>query len=192
MNRNAIIEKLTSKRVKDYSFTIIFFIVFSFFIIFAIRPNLTTVFSLQKQLKELRVLDASYEDVIIHIVDLQSLLETNRDNMYLLDEALPASPQVNKVIDDLKKSASEAGVLIRKIDVGEVNLKEDEKKKDIKAFTLSMETNSDFTEVKTFIDQFMNQRRLKMVRNLSIIKDTKDGTGSASLKIKMDISGYYL
>ncbi len=192
MNRNAIIEKLTSKRVKDYSFTIIFFIVFSFFIIFAIRPNLTTVFSLQKQLKELRVLDTNYENVIVHIVDLQSMLETNRDNMYLLDEALPASPQVNKVIDDLKKSASESGVLIRKIDVGEVNLKEDEKKKDIKAFTLSMETNSDFTEVKTFIDQFMNQRRLKMVRNLSIIKDTKDGTGSASLKIKMDISGYYL
>lgn len=192
MNRNAIIEKLTSKRVKDYSFTIIFFIVFSFFIIFAIRPNLTTVFSLQKQLKELRALDASYENVIIHIVDLQSLLETNRDNMYLLDEALPGSPQVNKVIDDLKRSASESGVLIRKIDIGEVNLKEDEKKKDIKGFTLSLETNSNFVEVKSFIDQFMNQRRLKMVRNLSIIKDTKDGTGSASLKIKMDISGYYL
>jgi Tfp pilus assembly protein PilO len=192
MNRNAIIEKLTSKRVKDYSFTIIFFIVFSFFIIFAIRPNLTTVFSLQKQLKELRALDASYENVIIHIVDLQSLLETNRDNMYLLDEALPGSPQVNKVIDDLKRSASESGVPIRKIDIGEVNLKEDEKKKDIKGFTLSLETNSNFVEVKSFIDLFMNQRRLKMVRNLSIIKDTKDGTGSASLKIKMDISGYYL
>ena len=66
------------------------------------------------------------------------------------------------------------------------------RKKDIKGFTLSLETNSNFVEVKSFIDQFMNQRRLKMVRNLSIIKDTKDGTGSASLKIKMDISGYYL
>lgn len=192
VSRNRIVEKLTNKRVKDYSFTIVFFVVFSFFIVFAIRPNLNTVFTLQRQLTELRALDANYENVILHIVDLQTLLENNRDNLYLLDQGLPPTPQVNKVIDDLKRSASEAGLVMKKIDIGEVSLKEDVRKKDLRAFSVAIETDSAFPSIQEFVDRFLTQRRLKMLKNLSIIKESKDSTDSSKLKIKMEVSGYYL
>ncbi|MEN9327568.1 MAG: hypothetical protein RI947_376 [Candidatus Parcubacteria bacterium] len=198
MNRSKIVDNLTNKRVKDYSFTIAFFLIFSFFILFAIRPNLVTVFSLQKELNDLRVLDNNYENAILNIVQLQSMVEANRNNLFLLDQSLPQIPQVNKVIDDLNKAASDSGVLIKKVDIGEVNLKVDKSSRDTKTFAVDIETESDFTQVRRFIDVFMSQRRLKTMTNLSIIKevggfgDSFGSSESAILKIKLEVDGHYL
>lgn len=192
INRSELLNKLASRRIKDYSFTILFFFIFSFFLMFAIRPNLVTVFTLQKQLSDLQELDRNYENVILNIVNLQTLLEQNRDNFYLLDQSLPVNPQVNKIIDDLNKSASESGIRVKKIDMGEVNLKQDVRRKEMRSFTVNIETDSGFDNVNEFINSFLQQRRLKMLKNLSIIKENKDGTTSAKLKIKLEVEGYFL
>ena len=60
MDRKKILELLKQKQVQDYTFSIAFFLVFSFFVIFAIRPNLITAFSLQKELEELKLLMEKY------------------------------------------------------------------------------------------------------------------------------------
>lgn len=198
MNRSKLAESLTNKRVKDYSFTIAFFFIFSFFILFAIRPNLVTVFSLQKQLGDLQLLDSNYENAILRIVQLQSMIESNRNNLFLLDQALPQTPQVNKVVDDLNNSASSSGVLIKKIDIGEVNLRVDKSKQEVKSFAVNIETTSDFDRVRQFIDMFLHQRRLKTMKNLSIIKESPDNSlfgvssSAATLKIKLEVDGFYL
>jgi Tfp pilus assembly protein PilO len=126
------------------------------------------------------------------------MVEANRNNLFLLDQSLPQIPQVNKVIDDLNKAASDSGVLIKKVDIGEVNLKVDKSSRDTKTFAVDIETESDFTQVRRFIDVFMSQRRLKTMTNLSIIKevggfgDSFGSSESAILKIKLEVDGHYL
>lgn len=194
MDRSFLINRINNKRVKDYSFTIGFFVVFSFFVIFAIRPNLTTAFNLEKELAQLREVDKNYEDAIIQIVSLQSIMEQNRDKFYLLDDAIPARPRVNKVIDDVSISASQAGVTIKKMNVSEVSLKENQTKNDKQSFRIAVDMADDFGKAESFIETLLSQRRLKTVHNISIKKDdlTVGSSSSAVLKIQMEIDGYYL
>lgn len=192
MNKNDLLDKLANKKIKEYGFTIAFFLIFSFFIVFAIRPNLSSVISLNEQLTQLHGLDVQYEDSITKIINLQSLIEQNRENFYLLDQSLPSNPQVNKVIDDIKKNASDSGIQIDKIVVDEVNLKEDASKNKMKTFSVHMETASKFENIKQFIDNLFAQRRLKSIQNLTLERDAMSGSESATLKIKLEIGGYYL
>lgn len=123
MDAKAIIEKLTtSNKVKDYSLLIVFFLVFAVFVWFAIRPNLITAFSLQKELEELRERDGHYEEVIASIVEFQTKIETNRQNFFLLDEAVPPKPTVASIIQDIIQAAEESGIPISRLELEEVNV----------------------------------------------------------------------
>jgi Tfp pilus assembly protein PilO len=190
MTRKEFIDKITkNKKVKDYTLTIFFFLIFAFFVFFAIRPNIVTAFNLQKELQDLKVKDRKYEQTLFNIVNYQAVLETNRDNFFLLDEAVPSNPQVYKVIDDLRVSASASGVLTSRFDVSEVQLTKDKKQRKMQAYKISLETTSDINQVKGFIENFMSQRRLKTIDSLSI---TPDNRTENSFKIQMIIEGYYL
>ncbi|NTU46576.1 type 4a pilus biogenesis protein PilO [Candidatus Roizmanbacteria bacterium] len=189
-------EKILRSKIKDYSFVIGFFLVFSFFIVFAIRPNIATVITLNKQLETLKKTDSAYENIILHIVDLQTVLEKNRDDFILLDQALPSRPQVNKVVDDVKNSATASGILIKRLDISEVSLKEDSNKKNVKSYAVNIETNSNYEQSKSFIDMLLKQRRLKSINTISIQRgdetETQVSSKSGALIMKLEISGYYL
>ncbi len=190
MTRKEFIDKITkNKKVKDYTLTIFFFLIFAFFVFFAIRPNIVTAFNLQKELQDLKVKDRKYEQTLFNIVNYQAVLETNRDNFFLLDEAVPGNPQVYKVIDDLRVSASASGVLTSRFDVSEVQLTKDKKRRKMQAYKISLETTSDINQVKGFIENFMSQRRLKTIESLSI---TPDNRTDNRFKIQMIVEGYYL
>ncbi|QQG44726.1 MAG: type 4a pilus biogenesis protein PilO [Candidatus Roizmanbacteria bacterium] len=192
MAHTNIVNKLFTKKTKDYSFTIVFFIIFSFFTFFVIKPNLTIVFSLQKDLGELKKVDSEYERAIIGILSVQSALEKNRESFPLLNFALPATPLVNQVIDDVKKAASDSGLILGKADINQVSLKESKPNSKNKFYSINISTTSDFKSVEKFINTVIQQRRLKAVKNLSITKDEKESTNSSSLQIKLEIEGSYL
>jgi len=188
--KNELAQKITSRRVKDYSYVIVFFLIFSFFILFAIRPNLETAFGLQKELSELKKLNQNYEDAILHIINVQTILEKYRQQVPLLSDALPSNPQVNKVVDDLHIAASSSGLLLKRVDINEVNLKEIEEKQ-LRKFDVALQTTSDFETVKNFFTNLNSQRRLKMIDTLRIRQDSISTSG-AELKIEFELSGYYL
>ncbi|NTU72627.1 hypothetical protein HGB07_00400 [Candidatus Roizmanbacteria bacterium] len=192
MSTTNSLRHLIGRRVKDYSFTIGFFVVFSFFLFFAIRPNLVTVFRLQKELADLRKVDSSYENVIMNIVNTQTILEANRDKFYLLDDAMPNRPRVNEVVDDIRNSASIAGVVFKKIDISEVNLKEDSDKSHLKSYIVQLDAASDFNAVKKMMDQLLLDRRLKMIKEVAFSRDIETGTQSADIRIDLQVEGFYL
>jgi len=55
MDKKKIIALLGERKVQDYTFNALFFLIFSFFLIFAIRPNVVTVFTLQQEFQELKL-----------------------------------------------------------------------------------------------------------------------------------------
>lgn len=192
MNKQKILEQLVNKKTKDYSFIIIFFIIFSFFTFFVIKPNLTTVFSLQRDLVDLRRLDTQYEQVINNIISVQSSFEKNRDKFSLLDQALPGAPKVNQVVDDINKIASDAGLLMKRMTISEVDLKISKNKEKEKQYTVNIDIDSGFSSITKFIEGITDQRRLKSFKEMTLSKNLKEGTQSSTLRIKIDLDGYYL
>ena len=64
INLKKIIRTLGDKKVRDYIYISIFFILFSIFIFFAIKPALTTAFSLKKEEEELKEKNLIYQKAI--------------------------------------------------------------------------------------------------------------------------------
>lgn len=209
MNREELLAKVLNKRVKDYSFPIVFFFIFSIFIFFAIRPNLVTAFSLQKELDELMIQDEEYEQVILNIVNYQTVIEKTRDDIPLMKEAIPDSPEIFSMVKDIRNGASESGIIITDLDISDVTLKEGvttsvpgtappPKKvtasdtEDNKKYTVNFQVDSNFNEVKGFIARLMNQRRMKIIEHLDIVTAGQQGSQSATFNVSFVVDGYYL
>lgn len=187
-----ITKKIFSKKVTDYTFAVLFFMIFSFFIIFAIKPSLTTAVALKREEYDLRRIDEIYENQIINIADIQSLMEQNREKLPLLTMAVSDYPKVNKLIDDIQKAGNKSLFSIKKASIGEVNLFNTQRNK-LQTLHLTIEGNSDFETLSNFIETLLNQRRLKTIRKMVINKNQDEqGSPSAMLKVTMEIEVYYL
>ena len=192
MEKKQILKKLLSQKNKDYTYAIAFFLIFSFFILFIIRPNLVSVFEANNKIEELHTLDTFYNTQIDKIIELQTTLEENRDNMLLLNQAIANKPEVNKILSDVDISSQEGGLVTSGITVSDINLKEKEDGDKLKSFTLNMNFNGDFQNSVSFIKKIFDQRRLKTISNLGISRDEKESSESSKLQITMMILGYFL
>lgn len=186
-------KKIFTKKTTDYTFTILFFLIFSIFIFFAIKPSLTTATSLKKEEIDLKAIDSRYENNIINIASVQSLMEEYRDQLPLLTDAISNHPQVNKMIDDITKAGELTSFAIKKASIGEVNLL-DTKNKQLLTLHLTIEGASDFDTLMKFIQSLLNQRRLKTIEKMVITEnqDNQQASPSGQLRVVMDIEAYYL
>lgn len=188
------ISKIFTKKTTDYTFTILFFLIFSLFILFAIKPSLTTAVSLKREESDLKVIDSKYEANIMNIVSVQSLMEENREQLPLLTDAISDHPQVNKMIEDIRKASDQTSFVLKKAGIGEVNLL-DTKNKKLQRLRLTIEGTSDFDILMKFIQSLVNQRRLKTIEKM-VISNSGDlesqASSSSQLKIIMDVEAYYL
>ncbi len=190
----SITKKIFTKKATDYTFTILFFFIFSLFIFFAIKPSLTTAVSLKREESDLKTIDSKYENNIMNITSVQSLMEEHREQLPLLTDAISDHPQVNKMIDDIKKASDQTAFVIKKAGIGEVNLL-DTKNKKLQALLLTIEGSSDFNSLMKFIQSLSNQRRLKTIEKMVITNSGNlEGQASSSgqLRVVMDIEAYYL
>lgn len=187
MDRKKIIELLHEKKVQDYSFNIFFFLAFSVFLLFAIRPNILTAFNLQRELKELNLKNKEAENVILQIVNYQSVMENYRDKITLLDEAVPSSPGLAKAIDDVKSTASASGLLVSEMTVESVEFSDVRGSGELQTFQILLTSEGSTVDLNSFISQVLKQRRLKMFESVEISSESETAT-----KITLTIKSYYL
>lgn len=189
MNKFRISKDIFSKKITDYTFSILFFLIFSSFVVFAIRPSLTSIFALKKEESELKKINSLYEEKILNIALIQQQLEENREKLNLLNEAIPNYPQINKMIDDIKQAAEINSFLIKRFDVSDLNLFP-ANKNNLETIKITIEGISNFDNSLQFMTYLMNQRRLKTIEKIIIAKD-EESTASSQLKISFDVEGYY-
>ena len=204
MDKEKLLQLLSNKEVRKYGFDIAFFVIFSFFLIFAIRPNLITAFSLQKELQDLKIKNKESEAVILQVVNYQSTLEEYRDKIPLLDQAVPSTPTVAQVVDEIRKSASDSGILLHAVSVESIDLKGEQESevqtqqsdaineeptqeatKGINSFSITISGVANINQANVFLDKLMNQRRLKKIDSVTL---TQEENGSTSIVIII----YYL
>ena len=189
MDPSKISKSIFVKKTSDYIFIIFFLLIFSVFIIFAIKPSLTTAFSLKKEELDLKKVNKIYEEKISNIISIQTQIEKNRDNLPLLNQSISEHPEVNKIIEDIKKTADKNSLNIDKASILDINLsKTNQELQDVK---LMMEVTTNFDNLKQFMTDLLSQRRLKVIDNLVINRD-RESTSSGDLKVALTIDGFYL
>lgn len=192
VNRNTIIAKLFTKKGKDYSYTIAFFLVFSFFVFFVIRPNVLSVFQANLKIENLKKTNAIYEYQIQNVINAQTVLVDARDDLQLLDEAATNKPQVNQIIGDITKTVEKNNLVINKLSLIDVNLKDVSRSNQFKPLTFNLGLTGSFEDYFNLMKDFYNQRRIKLFKDVVISKDEETGTSSGELQIELELEGYYL
>ncbi|NMB84490.1 type 4a pilus biogenesis protein PilO [Candidatus Roizmanbacteria bacterium] len=192
MERNKLIQKIFNKKTVDYSYAIIFFLVCSFFLLFVIRPNIISVASSSQKIDELSKNDNFLENQVQNIVKIQSSLETNRDNLSLLEESIAKTPQVNKILSDLNTAVKNNNLTIETMNITDINLKDISKENQPKSVNLDIFLRGSFPDFVGLVKEISSQRRLKLVKSLLITKENQEGSGSATLNFKLQVASYYL
>jgi len=190
--KQEIIKIFTTNKAKDYTYLVLFFLTFSFFSFFVIKPNLTTVFNIEKELAGLKKIDESYTDVVNKIINIQMAVEETRETVWVLDEGLPHQPNVNQLIEEIKRISQENRITISSLKISEINLKEKETQNNFKKISIDMTTQSPFEDIYQFILALFEQRRLKSIDSITFSKSDKTSSESATVDVKFIINSYYL
>ena len=191
MDKKAIKEFILRKS-KDYSYTIAFFFTFSFFVLFIIRPNIVAIVSAFSQITNLQSINRVYDSQINKVIEIQSNIETHRDDLSLLNEAMSKTPQVNQIIRDLSEAAQETNTTVNRINIIEVNLKDVNMDQKTKPIHVDLKLNGQYPDLVNFIRAAYSQRRIKNINKLSFIRPELESTDSASLELTVEMEGYYL
>lgn len=189
MDKDKLTKAIFSKKTRDYTFSILFMVIFSLFVMLAIKPSLTTATSLKREEEDLSKVDSVYESKIADISSIQSQIENNREDLYLFDEAVSKYPEVNKMVQDIKTIADKDKLFIKKANIADVNLLKSQKT--IDNVRLTIEGKTTFGDLTNFFNDLMSQRRLKLVNHVLINRDL-ESTGAGQLNVVMSIDGFYL
>lgn len=192
MEKKPSFKKIFTKKTIDYTYTILFLIIFSFFIFFVIRPNLLSIFQANKKIDDLRRDNNFLEKQVQNLVSIQSSLEANRDDISVLGEAISKMPQVNKLLEDLNSSIKDNNLVIDKLTIVDINLKKSQKEDTLKSVVFNVILKGSFDDFVKLTKDLYSQRRIKMVQSAVIGRDTKESSTSGLLNVEMNIEGYYL
>lgn len=203
-------QALKSKNVQDYSYAIMFFLVASFFAFAVIRPVLGIAVSIRREGEDLKRVNETYEKNITRVLELQSEIENVRSKRYLLDEALPAQPQIQDVIEDIQQAGSDAQVEILSVEIDPLTLKsapgakikkttakKTNQKSKTQAQTIgaSIDVATSFDGVNALLQAIVNQRRVKRINavRVTLVKGKKtDDPSVVKLNVTIELEGYYL
>lgn len=186
------LKNLFMKKGEDYISLALFFIVFSVFVIFIIRPSLTEAFALKKEEADLKQLDIKLGQAVASILNMQRQLEDHRDKLPLLDEAVPNQPKINKIISDISEAGKNSSVVLEKMNVEKISLTDKGSEKKLQTIVLKLEISSTYENVIQFVANIFNQRRIKSIQRIQIQKEAKQATDSANLHLTVELEGYYL
>lgn len=207
--KQELTQALKSKNVQDYSYAIMFFLVASFFAFAVIRPVLGIAVSIRREGEDLKRVNDTYEKNITRVLELQSEIENVRSKRYLLDEALPAQPQIQDVIEDIQQAGADAQVTILSVEIDPLTLKasQDTKKKktakkihqksvsQAQTIGASIDVATSFDGVNALLHALVNQRRVKRINAVRITLQKGKKTDEPSvvkLNVTIELEGYYL
>jgi len=182
------------KKFEKYFYFSLFFLVATFFMIFVIRPNLRQLFFANQKLDQLKKIDEKYNRLLERIIKFQNDLESHRDDLLLIDQAITDSPQINKAITQIEALIGKNNLSINSMSVSNVDLKSELKLSETQTLKINLILEGDYENFRKFLTDISNQRKIKIVDNFLIEKESTltQSTASANLKIQLQVNSFHL
>ena len=198
---------LQSEEIKAYTMAILSFFAISFFAVFAIKPTLTTFFSLRRQIQDYEEFDKQLEDKINMLLKAQEQYQLYKNNTFLLSQALPTDPQFTYLIKKIEKISEETKTELSRLEINEVdfinspdktkstedlsNTKLQSENRDYQSFGFQTEINGSYQDSETFLKRLMNTRRIISLLSLKMGKGDLE-TGGEKIIIEVEGETYFL
>lgn len=165
-----------------------------FFAIFAIRPTMITMSDLLKEIDDKKQLDQQLSKKIAALSTAQQVYLELEDQLYVLDQVLPNSPQLVNSLKVIEKSASELDLIIAGISVNEIPEEkviqgvalEKRKRIDVPA---NIALKGSYPTIRQFVEKLKNYRRSFVISSLTF--NTQQARGNKELEARITVSMPY-
>lgn len=145
----------------------------SFFGVFAINPTLSTIFELQKELKENEDVAQQLETKINNLSLLQSQFNIIEPELKYVYEAIPKSANVPLLSAQIKAIANANRITITSYRVAEVQLASSQKSSKTLSYIFNLQAEGNYRDMINFSTAVSRLNRIVTIESMSIGKNTK-------------------
>ncbi len=163
-----------------------------FFAIFAIRPTLLTMSDLIKEIEDKRKLDDQMAQKIAALTTVQNTMLRLQNRLFVLDQAIPDSPNVIESLKIIEKVASENKLVINDITISEVPDELQATDLDRVSATrlntsISFGVTGDYLTIRQFVQELLSVRRSFVIDTVSFGKTTERGQETLKATITLAV-----
>lgn len=164
-----------------------------FFAVFAIRPTLLTMSDLIKEIEDKERLEQALNLKIAALSTAQGEYLQLESRLPVLDEAIPTNPEVIDTLKILEKIASDRGLVISALNVGNLPAEADPNtpfsEMSQQSMPISLTVAGDYPTIRQFVEDLRAARRSFVVDSVTFT--TGDEQGSEVLKATMTVNAPY-
>lgn len=172
-----------TKKGRVYTGIILSLITINFFIFFAIKPTLVTIVQLVRQVKDQKELAIDMDKKIKALGNAQSQYLEVEGQLYLIDEALPKTPNLTVLIKELEALAFKSQVAVIGSRINQVPISgQGEPQENKQSVDFSFTAVGDYARLKDFMSSLSDLRRVITIEGFAF-QNNKDNPGLLTLTI---------
>jgi Tfp pilus assembly protein PilO len=164
--------------VRSWTNLTLSFLTIAFFGFFAIKPTLIIIAKLTKEIKDRQEVNLQLKKKIASLIAAQEQYSANQERFYLIDQALPQTPDFPSFLFCLEKEATSAGIKIQSFSITKIEIAQTQKAKPADQKSPSFEFNlaltGDYVNLQRFAGQIENLRRSLNLEKISFSKTKKE------------------
>lgn len=180
---------IKSKRTASYLTITLSFLSLSLFGLFAIRPTLMTALSLIKSVGDLQKLNVEYENKISSLIHAQSEYEKIREDLPLVDSALPSNSSFSNVAQSIERFAIREDVVINQLQIDSVPVSTLSASSTLYNYGFSLVGLGEYEYLSNFLSHIINWKRIITIKSLEF--NQEGSTQSGILRLTLKGTAYY-
>lgn len=182
--RSHPIVRIDNKKTASYFILTLTLVSLSFFGIFAVRPTLNTIVSLVKNISDLKKLNTEYENKIGNLIRAQSEYEKIRDDLPLIETALPINADFNKLAKAIEKYTIQENITITQLQIDSAPISTPSAKSKLEKYRFSFIGSGDYSSLMSFLMHIINWKRIANINSLDFNQDVSTSSGVIRLTLK--------
>lgn len=167
-----------TRKVKAYGMFILSLLTASFFGIFAIRPTVTTIVHLKREIRDKQLVEVALSEKINTLSSLDQIYQRIKDDLPVVEAVLPSRPQINTLVNLIERVVSDSELEIQSVQFQAVELVSSSLKEQVFQTTpipFSASFIGSYPNLVSGLGDFGNVSRLVTVESVEINKHREEG-----------------
>jgi len=177
---------LTTERNQKFFGLVLTLCALSFFGFFAIKPTISTILELQKEVKDNQYVLNQIDVKIENLTQLGEQYSNLKDDIPVVTNAVPMQPDAPILFAQIQSIAQTSDITIKKLQNFEVEIIRNDKEanKNYYSYSFSVAGSGSFKNISAFMQKLVNMGRVINIETFSInnVADLKNGIAEFDIK----------
>jgi Tfp pilus assembly protein PilO len=181
-----ILPNLASEKSQKFFGTVLTLCALSFFGLFAIKPTVSTIFKLDREIKDNQVVYDQLEIKIKNLTELRTLYSNLQTDLPIIMSAITAQPDVSLLFAQIQSIAQITNITINKLQNFEVEILRNKNsiEKDYYSYTFFVAGTGSYENISNFIQTLSSMERVINIDTFTIGNKTYQNNESQAFDIK--------